>query len=161
MESTSCHQLLIALGVGTKTHTHIDVRTETILRNQVHASCRLARAWFKKLTNGLPHSRLFVRGKFFMNWSIPTFWRGNFTNCQKNLMINAFSKHNEDKIFTNCSWFMKFVKIFPLHNYHKNCYVVNWFSYHVKHHRISKPVRCLNIICYAWQQKFRYSLCLY
>ena len=27
-------------------HTHTDVRTETILRNQVHAGCRLAHNWF-------------------------------------------------------------------------------------------------------------------
>ena len=31
-----------------QTHAHIDVLTETILRNQVHASLWPAHAWFKK-----------------------------------------------------------------------------------------------------------------
>ena len=43
--SISCHQLLIALGAGTHTHTprhtHTEASTESILRNQ-------AQAWFNK-----------------------------------------------------------------------------------------------------------------
>ena len=31
----------------TQTHTHTDIRTERILRNQPHTGHRLERAWFK------------------------------------------------------------------------------------------------------------------
>ena len=59
--ATSRHQLLIASGVDTHayahTHTHtntrIDIRTETILRDQSRAGRTPARAWFKNVVHKL------------------------------------------------------------------------------------------------------------
>ena len=50
MGSISCHIMLLvinSLAADTHANTHTDVRSETILRNQVSASHRPAHTWFK------------------------------------------------------------------------------------------------------------------
>ena len=49
-------------------------------------------------------------GEIFHELAYPNFLRGkNFTNHQEHLVVNAFSKYFEGKIFTNGNCFVKFV----------------------------------------------------
>ena len=44
-------------------------------------------------------ARLFLRGKTFMNWPIPTFQGGNIMNCQDNLRVKSnFHKQQLNQI---------------------------------------------------------------
>ena len=51
-------------------------------------------------------ARLFLRGKTFMNWPIPTFQRGNIMNCQDNLRVKSnFHKQQLNQIHRICEYF--------------------------------------------------------
>ena len=82
MRSISCQQLLIASGVDTHTyihackHTHTDVRTETILRNQACADRWPLHDWLK---NNAKAVQCFGRGKLCKIWLIHQY----FTNAIK------------------------------------------------------------------------------
>ena len=57
MESISCHitpLVINSLGGGHR-HTHKDIRTETILRNQASVALWPAHAWFKNISR---HSKI-------------------------------------------------------------------------------------------------------
>ena len=54
MESILHHIMPLVINSlgGGHTHTHTDVRTGTILRNQAHASLQPVHTWFNKFTVG-------------------------------------------------------------------------------------------------------------